>query len=412
MEHKCRYTHETTKRWSTAIDYLICIAILIQSALVIFQYVLMDVYGIDPEGTTIYRVVLTAIPMIFAIILAFIRRPTLFITVYVIALLILLLHAVVFPLNLPYITKEGGRFLLPVVIPSALCLTAVRDIRIVERSAVIISWATAFMVFVYAISFFRGRFEIDSYSMGFSYGCLLPMLILYTRRKVFPVTVSLIFFIIIVSIGSRGAAIVFVVFVAIDLFISRSRFRWFAIIAGVLMVLLLPQLDSFLDTIGINSRTLRLLTEGSINYTSGRDEIYDKVVSAINEHPVLGLGLFGDRRFLNGAYCHNLVIEVYADFGFIFGTLIILIGIIDLFVSYRASRFGYRTMWLVFALSGILPFMASSSYLIYNPLAILIGYSVLVKNNYNKVRKKAMVVLSHETHNLSQFSSHLNEDGT
>lgn len=412
MEHKCSYTHETTKRWSTAVDYLICIAILIQSALVIFQYVLMGLYGIDPEGTTIYRVVLTAVPMIIAIILAFIRKPSLFIIVYLIALLILLLHAVVFPSNLPYITKEGLRFLLPVVIPSALCLIAVRDIRIVEHSAVIISWTTAFLVFIYALAFFRGKFEIDSYSMGFSYGCLLPMLILYTRRKVFPVIVSLIIFIIIVSIGSRGAAIVFVVFVAIDLFLSRSRFRWFAIIASVLMIMLLPQLDSFLDTIGINSRTLRLLTEGNINYTSGRDEIYDKVVAAINEHPVLGLGLFGDRRYLNGAYCHNLFIEIYADFGVLFGTLIMLIGIIELFVSYRASRFGYRTMWLVFALSGILPFMASSSYLIYNPLAILIGYSVLVNNNYKKERGNAIVDLSHEVHDISRLPSHQNEDRT
>lgn len=377
-------------RRSNIIDYIICLAVLIQSALVIFQHVLMGVYGVDPEGTTIYRVVLTAVPMIIAIILAFVRKPSLFIIAYVIALLILLLHALVFPSNLPYITKEGLRFLLPVVIPSALCLTAVRDIRIVEHSAVIISWVSAFLVFVYALAFFQGRFEIDSYNMGFSYGCLLPMLILYTRRKAFPVLVSLLMFLIVVSIGSRGAAIVFVVFVAIDLFLSRSRFRWVAVIAGFLFVFLLPELHSFLDTIGISSRTLRLLTEGNINYTSGRDKIYDTVISAINEHPVLGLGLFGDRLYLNGAYCHNLFIEIYADFGFIFGSLIILIGIITLFVSYRASRYGYRTMWLVFALSGILPFMASSSYLIYNPLAILIGYSVLVNNNYYKLRKKSI----------------------
>ena len=379
-----------SKRQSDVVDYIICMAVLIQSALIIFQHILMGIFGIDPEGTTIYRVVLTAVPMIIAIILAFIRRPSLFLIVYIIASAILLLHTLVFPANAEFIMKDGLRFLLPVVIPSALCLITVRDIGIVERSAVIISWATVFMVFIYAFAFFRGLFLIESYSMGFSYGCLLPMLVLYTRRKVFPVIVSFLVFLVVVSIGSRGAAAVFVVFVAIDIFLSRSRFSWVAVAAGVLFVLLLTAFSSIVDSLGINSRVLNLINAGDIGHTSGREGIYGAVIAAMKGHLLLGLGLFGDRVFLEGAYCHNLLLEIFVDFGLFFGTMIILFGILALFICYRASRNRYRTMWLVFALSGILPFLASSSYLIYNPLAILIGYSVLV---YNRVQHKGAASL-------------------
>ena len=308
-----------------------------------------------------------------------------FVVVYLIALLVLLFHIILFPSNSEFIIKDGLRFLLPVVIPSALCLITVRDIRIVENSAVIISWITAFLVFVYAAAFFLGRFTIDHYNMSFSYGCLLPMLVLYTRRKPIPLIVSIFLFIIVVSIGSRGAAIVFVVFVVLDLFLSRNRFSWVVLLVGAAFVFLLPLFLSYLDSIGINSRTLTLLIEGRIDHTSGRDELYDSFIAILKEHPFLGIGLFGDRIATNGAYCHNLILEIYLDFGLFIGTFILLYGIVALIISYRASRIVNRTLWLIFAFSGIMPFMASSSYLIYNPLAILIGYSVLVVNHYRNI---------------------------
>jgi len=376
---------DKAKRQSDTADYIICVAVLIQSALVIFQHILMGIFHIDPEETTVYRVVMTAIPMTIAIILAVLRKPILFIITYLIALSILLFHAVIFPSNLEYILDEGFRFLLPLVLSSALCLITVRDISIVEKSAEIVSWITALFVFIYVFAFLRGRFSIDSYSMGFSYGCLFPMLILYTRGRMLSKVVSIILFFIVLSIGSRGAAFVFVFFVAFDMFRSHNRFRWVAFAAGMLLVLLLPEVISFLGTLGINSRTLFLLNEGNIYYTSGREEIYAQTITVLKDNLYLGLGLFGDRAILGGAYCHNLFLEIFVDYGFFLGTLIILLGIIALVVSYRASSSGYRTMWMIFALSGIFPLMATSSYLIYNPLAILIGYSVLVCKRHNNI---------------------------
>lgn len=48
-------------------DHYIAFAVLLQSFLVILQQVLIAVFHMPPEATTIYRVVLTAIPLSVAI---------------------------------------------------------------------------------------------------------------------------------------------------------------------------------------------------------------------------------------------------------------------------------------------------------------------------------------------------------
>ena len=50
-------------------DHYIAFAVLLQSFLVILQQVLIAVFHMPPEATTIYRVVLTAIPLSLAIVI-------------------------------------------------------------------------------------------------------------------------------------------------------------------------------------------------------------------------------------------------------------------------------------------------------------------------------------------------------
>lgn len=362
-------------------DYIIGLAVFIQPVLILLQHVLIDVFRMDPDATTTYRVVLTAIPMIMAIFVGVRRKPARFLVVYVIVFLVLLLTISFFPANERYVKYEGTRFLLPLVIPSAVCLTVVVNMDVLKKSIYIMAWMAAVLVLYYIASFFMGRFVIDHYNMSFSYGCLLPMVVLFSQHKVFPTIVSLVMFITVIAIGSRGGAIIFVAYVLIDVLINRRKGRWYVLLLGILFVIALPSLMAFFDSISISSRTMSLLNSGDITYDSGRDNIYQKCLDVLLENPVLGVGLFGDRAVLGGAYCHNLFLEIGMNYGLFFGLFVVFSMIVLFGKSYFTAKGEDRSLLMVMTFSCLLPHMVSGSYLISNNVALWLGIMLLLIRN-------------------------------
>ena len=367
------------------IDYFIVFAVFLQSALVILQAIMIDVFRMDAEATTIYRVILSAVPMSLAIILSFRRNPTMFFITYLIAILLLLLHTIIFPNNAQYIEKDSLRFLLPMVIPSALCLITVRNIDFIEKVWYQISWIVFAEVLIYALAYFGGLFFITDYNMSFSYGSLLPMFSLYRKKSKLSVLASLLMFIVVVSIGSRGAAIIFLAYIVYDVLQNNKR-----LIIPLLLLLLfalasLPIIISFLDSIGIQSRTLTLLETDQIGQSSGRDNLYDIAINTILDNPFIGVGLWGDRVLLNGVYCHNILIEIFLNWGIFVG-----IGIIGLFalktlqVYFKSNKVNKNRI-IIYFLVFIGPLMASDSYLTDYDFGIFCGLIYLLYNKKNSV---------------------------
>lgn len=360
-------------------DFLICIAVFIQSPLILLQHVLIDVFGMSAEATTPYRVILTAIPMLFAIYLSIHRKPRLFLFTYIIAFILLLTTIVFFPQNTPYVMSEGLRFLLPVVIPSALCLASVRSLEASERALLAMSWVSAIFVFFYVFAYLRGFIVFDSYNMSFSYGCLLPMIALFYRKSLGSIVASLIMFLAVVAIGSRGAAVVFVCYVIADTLFSNSKGTFIILLAGIVFLLFLPLFSTWLGDLGISSRTISLYSEGDlISYDAGRGEIYSSFSFDSVEHPLLGIGLYGDRYYTGGGYCHNVLLEICIDFGFILGPIIILVLFAKLVQQFFMISLYYKRVLLKYVFFGLLPLMVSGSYLQSPYLSILIGMSCLI----------------------------------
>ena len=70
------------------VDYLISFAVFLQSFLIVLQEIMISILKMDPESTTIYRVIFSAIPMSIAIILSLKRKKVLFIVTYLLAFLV------------------------------------------------------------------------------------------------------------------------------------------------------------------------------------------------------------------------------------------------------------------------------------------------------------------------------------
>lgn len=371
-------------------DFIISCAVFIQSPLIILQHVLIDVLGMSPDSTTSYRVVLTAVPMLLAIFLSMHRKPRLFIISYSVTAILLLATMVFFPQNTPYVFSEGSRFLLPVVLPSALCLASVYKLDSAEKALITMSWIAALLALVYMIAYLSGHSVFDSYNMSFSYGCLLPMIALYYKKKPLSIAVSLILLLTVIAIGSRGAAIVFAVYILADAFISRSRSALLVIVAVLCTLFILPSFSSWLSNFGISSRTISLYSEGELlSYDAGRGEIYKAFSFDSVEHPLIGIGLYGDRYYTGGGYCHNVLLEICIDFGFVVGPLLMLFLLFCFAHLYFNVSMDKKRLLLKYLCFGLMPLMASGSYLQSPYLSVLIGMSCLINNkrrySYNEI---------------------------
>lgn len=126
---------------------------------------------------------------------------------------------------------------------------------------------------------------------------------------------------------------------------------------------------------GLSSRTLLLFMRDGF-YLSGRENIYENVISAILESPLIGLGIAGDRRVLGGSYAHNLFIELVANFGILIGLLISLIVVFIILrglLSKSKAKYNMLIMWIS---PGFVHLMVSGSYFIDMKFWILIGLSM------------------------------------
>ena len=366
-------------------DYLISVGVFFQPALILFQYVISSVLGMDIEQTTVYRVALTAAFMLPAMLVSLYRKPSTFFLSYFVVLSILGLTSIIFPDNYSIISEAGVRFLLPVVVPSFICLQAIKDISVVKISLRIVGWIAGLEALVFLLYFLMGRFSVEKYSLSFSYACLFPMLILYSQKQLIPVLISILIFFEVLAFGSRGAAVFFVAYIAFDFVRQKGKMRVIAIAASVLFVFLLPYFMSYLDDLGVYSRTLAMAVDGGMTESDGRNYIYNKSMDALWNNPILGVGVYGDRILLGG-YCHNILLEILLDFGLFLGLPILLIFVYIGVNAIKISKGVIRETAYILLFSGVLPLLLSGSYLQEPNFAIFIGYCVWILNHRNLLK--------------------------
>lgn len=362
-------------------DRIIAFAVMIQSLLVVLQTIMIDYYHMEADTTTFYRVVLTAIPMIAALVIALVRKPVRLIVGYVVSVVLLLFTMVIFPDNTPFVISQGLRFLLPVVIPSFLCLTVVYDYKIVEKTLYVVSWFVMVLVLLYIYGFFKGVVFFTSYNMGFSFACVLPFVAFYSHRKFYDWIACFILFVLVIAIGARGPVFCITLYVIIDLFHRKSRWRFLLLVGIVGFIVLLPNLNDWLVSIGISSRSINMLLNGDITSDSGRLEIRNYFLNELLEHPVLGIGLFGDRLLDGVVYCHNIILEMILDFGIPLGSFLLFVVMVRLISLYYRLNADNRNRIIGYFCALVMPFMTSSSYLIDSNFAIFVGLCYLINKN-------------------------------
>lgn len=231
--------------------------------------------------------------------------------------------------------------------------------------------------------------------MGSAY-ILLPFIQLmildaFKTNKVSSIVLSIISFIYLLSLGNRGSVLYLTIYIIIcflKVFKKQSIYKKSILI--LVIIFLFIYITSIKETLyslfidaNMSTRVFDMMSEDGIN-TSGRDNIAYIIFEHLSNN-WSGFGLTGDRLLLNGAYSHNIFIELLFSFGYIFGGLIIILLISSVIKAIQKCKNTNNELfyWSLICF-GLLPLMTSQSFLFYPNFFLLIGYTVQI--NTNKVK--------------------------
>ena len=381
-------------------DKIISLAIMSSFFVLTFQYLILtyfDIFNTILES----QIQLTSkiiVGIFYLVALPFVlkRNKLFFLSIYLFSTFIFLLTYFVFPENTHYLRNNLFSHFF-IALPSFIYAFSLNDfsafIEIMKKVGIgvfIIGTIIAMFVFV-------GQTSIGIYSMSLSYYMLLPLLVytakLFNKFSIFDFLIVLISIIIILAIGSRGAILCYLVFLFYRLIFIKEKISQRRVLQyltgffiGAISLLfyreIIEYIYNLLLNLDIKSRTLNLFLQNGI-YLSGREELYSTIINQLSKHPFIGLGLFGDRRFI-GAYVHNIFLELWAHFGLIIGSIIISL---ILFVVYKIliankNKEIANLMSIWFSL-GFVHLLVSGSYIIDFKFFIFLGLSLNIIKTKN-----------------------------
>ena len=224
--------------------------------------------------------------------------------------------------------------------------------------------------------------------MGFAYYAVVPIMFCiyyYTKKKnIFHFLVILIGILYLLMCGTRGPLLCiagFLVYLFIlDLKnISKRKLILISLLLIALIIILcnIKNIAEFLQPIFVkNHLSTRILdyfiADNSTINTSGRGNLYYKIIENINKHPILGSGLYSDREII-GVYSHNIFLEMINAFGIPIGS-ILLISIITLIVAaFRLANNEERYLISIYFCASIIRLFFSYSFMEDVNFYILIG---------------------------------------
>lgn len=194
--------------------------------------------------------------------------------------------------------------------------------------------------------------------------------------------------------GTRGPVVLEAIFLVVYIFLFHAFKRYnelkklgIFLLFSVFYMFSTPiviSLSLLASKLGMNAKVFDSLMEGTmvnLEDSSGRDMIYDVMWNAIaQDTSYLGYGFGADRFFSpSGGYAHNFEIELFVEFGYIGGGLILLLLTI---LSYRAYRRVRGTVTAEFMLViffwGFMSLQFSKSWLIHSGFFFMIGYFISI----------------------------------
>ncbi|MBO4840474.1 MAG: hypothetical protein J5524_05190 [Bacteroidaceae bacterium] len=318
--------------------------------------------------------------------------------VYFLFLIAYIATYVFYPLNSQYLDKEFSQFffrVLPFIFVGLLL-----DINKFQNSFTILSILSIGIHALYQFWYAKqivARTGLMEDMVG-AYMILPHVLYLIwsaiRSRKLLIIVISVLSTFFLLSLGNRGCIVCLAVFFILFLIASDSykgmKFtKFLVLILGLIIVVKSQQISLFLSDylkeLGMSNRVLEMMLSDEFLVSHGRDSIRQSLVDAILNGPFLGYGLCGDRVVSGAIYAHNFFLEVFADFGILIGSILIIGFIFICIYAFHICRTSEEKYFLIILIATFMGLMFSGSFLEDSQWAFLLGFSMrMIKQNKSK----------------------------
>lgn len=363
------------------IDKRIALTIVLQFCILLFNYTIKEVLGID---NTSIRAIISAFFMIVIGVVYLYNLPYVFKRKGVIITLTYLAFILLFCINIiiystPYSEMLDISFwFFLICLPSMFYILALEDRKILLELMLRSKYLQSFMGIILGIYIVSKDFHYD---MVFSYLLIVPVILLlhefiFIKKRISDLLIVLVISFFIIAIGSRGPLISIYIYIVLALLYSNKteaknlkNIILLVIVVSLSLIILfnymriLEQLELFLSKIGIISRTIFLLKGEYHDISTGRYDFYTIIFNKLTESPFIGFGIGGDRVLLDGTYPHNIFLEILTNFGWLAGIPICLMFTsISVQGFFRKNKEHDKQLWIMFFCIGFVPILMSGSY--------------------------------------------------
>lgn len=186
------------------------------------------------------------------------------------------------------------------------------------------------------------------------------------------------------SYGSRGPLVCYLAFFIGYFFVIR-RFKHRIIVTAVIFFLsvlmiffsetLMRYLVLILEELGMSTRLVDFFLNGNFGYSDDRQFLIDRLISILNnEQSIMGYGILGSWRYI-GVYSHRLYIDFWFSFGYIIGSVLLLVLAVVLFIGYKSSKSEQeKGFWLLLFCVSVIHLMFSQFFLTNVHFFLFLGY--------------------------------------
>lgn len=315
------------------------------------------------------------------------------------------LHYYIFPLNESYYSEYKETVIndtFPMFLTGILVFRIERKRILKVLSVISLVTIVAFAGYILLYQTMEGT-EMRGGDMHAAY-LILPhiCLVYYTvvlRANPWNIGAFLIGVVTLLFLGNRGSLLCLGIFVIFTILFSgrlKHPILFLVLSVGVMVVLFafgaLDFLYKLAEQNGFSLRIFEKLEKGEITDSSGRDKLRERVVEYILLYPMMGMGIFSDRRIAGGLYAHNIILEIVLHFGMVLGTVILVLVFYLLIVAFLHLRKKRDVMTVGFfsamVFSHVIKLFLSSSYLVEPYFFFAVGFAYASVQEWKITRKQ------------------------
>ncbi len=204
-----------------------------------------------------------------------------------------------------------------------------------------------------------------AYSLSFGYDlllfCLVFLFFALSEKKPIDLIMAIAGFVMIILGGSRGPLMCIAIFliIYIILWVKNSKYKVMCIVGLVTVSLafllfyesIMTSIIQLLESMNIESRTIRMILEGNISDDNGREPLWNAAIQMIKENP-FGWGMMGTRHVVYYLHVvghpHQFFLEVLVDFGVIAGSVIIIMLLTSSYRIFSMPNKHWNAVFLIF----------------------------------------------------------------